>query len=242
MTDRAARGSPRAVGPHRLVDPRAVRVTPVATLAAGGPGPIVVEPPAVPVAPAPRLAGSGMLGGVSGGPVLAEPRDGAPDGIVLVDDLPVEVRLERLDALHLVLIEGGRDGAGPTRHPVIMLPAESGAGLAAGVVRREVIVDGWRIELDVESERRASLLERARRGREETAHGGPTEVRAIIPGRVVAVSIAQGDSVVAGQQLLVVEAMKMQNELRAPRDGVIERVGVGTGSTIEVGDLLLVLA
>jgi biotin carboxyl carrier protein len=95
--------------------------------------------------------------------------------------------------------------------------------------------------VEIESERRASLRERARRGREETARGGPTEVHAIIPGVVVSVSVVAGDSVVAGQQLLVVEAMKMQNELRAPRDGVISRVGVGAGTTIEVGDLLLVL-
>lgn len=108
-------------------------------------------------------------------------------------------------------------------------------------MRREVIVDGWRIEVEIESERRASLLERARRGREATAHGGPTEVRAVIPGRVVSVSIVAGDAVVAGQQLLVVEAMKMQNELRAPRDGVVSSVAVGAGGTIDVGDLLLVL-
>jgi glutaconyl-CoA decarboxylase len=50
-----------------------------------------------------------------------------------------------------------------------------------------------------------------------------------------------GDAVVASQQLLVVEAMKMQNELRAPRDGTITRVAVGAGENIEVGDLLLVL-
>jgi biotin carboxyl carrier protein len=46
---------------------------------------------------------------------------------------------------------------------------------------------------------------------------------------------------VAGEQLLVVEAMKMQNELRAPRDATVTRVAVGDGQTIEVGDLLLVL-
>ena len=46
----------------------------------------------------------------------------------------------------------------------------------------------------------------------------------------------------AGQQLLVVEAMKMQNELRAPRAGTIEKIAVGPGQTIEVGDLLVVIA
>ena len=59
---------------------------------------------------------------------------------------------------------------------------------------------------------------------------------------MVSVSVNPGDEVVTGQQMLVVEAMKMQNELRAPRDGTIERVAVGPGKTIELGELLLVLA
>jgi biotin carboxyl carrier protein len=56
------------------------------------------------------------------------------------------------------------------------------------------------------------------------------------------VSVAVGDSVQAGQELLVVEAMKMQNELRAPRAGIVERLAVAAGQTIELGDLLAVLA
>jgi biotin carboxyl carrier protein len=111
-----------------------------------------------------------------------------------------------------------------------------------GAIRREIVVDGWRIEIELESAAHAALRERAHRGDNETAHGGPTEVRAIIPGVVVSVSVNPGDEVVTGQQMLVVEAMKMQNELRAPRDGRIERVAVGPGKTIELGELLLVLA
>jgi biotin carboxyl carrier protein len=57
----------------------------------------------------------------------------------------------------------------------------------------------------------------------------------------VAISVAAGDAVEAGQQILVVEAMKMQNELRAPREGAVERIGVAVGDTIEVGDLLVVI-
>ena len=106
----------------------------------------------------------------------------------------------------------------------------------------EVLVDGWHHDVAVESERRASLREKARRGAGTADHGGPTEVRAIIPGRVVSVSVAPGDEVVAGPQLLVVEAMKMQNELHAPRAGTVSSVAAGTGRTIEVGDLLLVLS
>jgi biotin carboxyl carrier protein len=124
----------------------------------------------------------------------------------------------------------------------LILPMAPAAGQALGVDRLEVVVDGWRIEVLVEPAARAALRERAQRGRAEAGSSGPTKVHAIIPGVVVAVSVAPGDAVTAGQQLLVVEAMKMQNELRAPRDGTIEQVAVGAGSTIEVGDLLLVLA
>lgn len=222
----------------RIVDPRAVRVAIAPASAHVEVAPIVLEPPAVPLAPAPRIAGAGVLGGVAVPPAAFAPASGEPDGFVLVDDSPASLRLDRLDAIHAVLVQ--REGGETSRSVVIMLPLEPSAG-PAGVVRREVVVDGWRIEIEIESERRASLRERARRGREETARGGPTEIRAIIPGRVVAISIAPGDSVVAGQQLLVVEAMKMQNELRAPRDGVVSRVTVGPGRTIEVGDLMLVL-
>ena len=78
-------------------------------------------------------------------------------------------------------------------------------------------------------------------GRAATIHDGPIEVRAIIPGRVVSVAVAAGDAVAAGQRLLAVEAMKMENELRAPRDGTVERVAVAAGQTVELGDLLVVL-
>jgi len=106
----------------------------------------------------------------------------------------------------------------------------------------EVVVDGWRFELELEDDRRATLRERASQAADATASIGPLEVRAAIPGRVAAVAVNVGDEVEAGTTLLVVEAMKMQNELRAPRGGRVERVAVGEGQTIEVGDVLAVIA
>jgi biotin carboxyl carrier protein len=106
----------------------------------------------------------------------------------------------------------------------------------------EVVIDGWRFELLVEDESRAALREHASRDRTTAGSaGGPLEIRAIIPGRVVAVAVAPGDTVEAGQTLLAVEAMKMQNELRAPRAGTVTRVPAGAGATVEVGDVLVVL-
>lgn len=164
------------------------------------------------------------------------------DAAATVDGRPTMMHLEwpgqdREDGPGDVALVAGGDQ--PTRAAVRIGPARRDP--RTGVRRREVIVDGWRFEVDVESEARAALRDRARRAGSEAGAGGPTQVHAIIPGVVVAVSVAPGDAVTAGQQLLVVEAMKMQNELRAPRDGVVGRIVVGERQTIEVGDLLLVL-
>jgi acetyl-CoA/propionyl-CoA carboxylase biotin carboxyl carrier protein len=106
----------------------------------------------------------------------------------------------------------------------------------------EVVVDGWRFELIVEDEARAALRDRARRHRETaTGPGEALEIRAIIPGRIASVAVTPGDTVETGQTLLAVEAMKMQNELRAPRAGTVRRVPATAGATVEVGDVLVVL-
>jgi biotin carboxyl carrier protein len=110
-----------------------------------------------------------------------------------------------------------------------------------GTAGYEVVVDGWRFELAVEDAARARLRRRATRSVDATAASGSADIRAIIPGRVVAVRVAAGDAVEEGQTLLVVEAMKMQNELRAAQAGTVERVAVGEGQTIDRGDLLVVL-
>ncbi|MEA2546010.1 MAG: hypothetical protein QOI09_1283 [Chloroflexota bacterium] len=113
--------------------------------------------------------------------------------------------------------------------------------MPTGATRIEVVVDGWRFELDVEDADRAELRRRATRASDAEAASGPAEIRAIIPGRVAAVRVTEGDAVEAGQTLLVVEAMKMQNELRATRAGTVERVAVGEGETIDAGDILVVV-
>lgn len=155
------------------------------------------------------------------------------------------VRLRRLDPERAILEADGTadgEGDGEADRRVLLLPFAAGRPGATGARRREVVVDGWRVEVEIESEARAALRTKARRGAAEGGTSGPVEVRAMIPGVVFAVAVAVGDTVSAGQKVVVVEAMKMQNELRAPRDGTVERVAVATGDRIEVGDLLLVIA
>jgi biotin carboxyl carrier protein len=164
------------------------------------------------------------------------------DPLTVDPDQPGTIQLRRLDDERAVLDSGDlpKPAADGGSSSVLLLPPEPAE--APGVVRREVVIDGWRVLVEIEAAGRAALRERARRGSAEAAQSGPTSVRAIIPGVIVSVSMAAGDPVRAGEQILVVEAMKMQNELRAPRDGTIARIAVAPGQTIEVGDLLVVIS
>ena len=62
-----------------------------------------------------------------------------------------------------------------------------------------------------------------------------------MPGRVVRVLVAAGDEVAARQGVVVVEAMKMENELRAPRAGRVKEVSVAAGTSVEAGRILAVI-
>ena len=95
-----------------------------------------------------------------------------------------------------------------------------------------VVIDGYRFEIDVRDPRRWS-----RKGRGRAGEGVETLV-APMPGKVVRVLVAAGDVVEAGQGILVVEAMKMQNELKASRAGRVAAVHAREGATVAAGDAL----
>ncbi|RMF18818.1 MAG: biotin/lipoyl-binding protein [Candidatus Dadabacteria bacterium] len=69
--------------------------------------------------------------------------------------------------------------------------------------------------------------------------GGDGALTVAMPGRVIKIVVAEGDVVAAGDGVVIVEAMKMENELKAPVSGTIERIAVAVGDTVEAGDLLL---
>jgi biotin carboxyl carrier protein len=91
---------------------------------------------------------------------------------------------------------------------------------------------------------RVTLADAARRSRhpgERVQLAGKASLKAMMPGRVVSVLVNVGDEVAAQQGLLVVEAMKMENELKAPKAGKVVEIKVKPGQTVEKGELLLVV-
>jgi len=83
-----------------------------------------------------------------------------------------------------------------------------------------------------------------RAGTGEHSEGSPPGIQRIcadMPGKVVRVLVQGGDEVVYDQSLLVLEAMKMQNDIRAPKSGSVKEIAVHPGSTVNTGDLLLVI-
>ena len=71
--------------------------------------------------------------------------------------------------------------------------------------------------------------------------GGGGAVKAPMPGRVVKALVAEGDTVEAGQPVIIVEAMKMENEVTAPGPGVVRSINVSQGDTVDAGAVLVEL-
>jgi len=70
---------------------------------------------------------------------------------------------------------------------------------------------------------------------------GPKKLTAPMPGKVVRILLAQGAEVEAGTGVLVVEAMKMQNEVKSPKKGTIQRILVAEGAAVNAGDVLAIV-
>jgi acetyl/propionyl-CoA carboxylase alpha subunit len=100
----------------------------------------------------------------------------------------------------------------------------------------QVLLRGRLFPVTVEDEREKRLRSAAGGGIAET---GEFHLKAPMPGLVVAVPVTEGDPVKKGQVLLILESMKMQNELKSPRDGTVGRVRVRAGEKVEQKQTLL---
>jgi biotin carboxyl carrier protein len=97
----------------------------------------------------------------------------------------------------------------------------------------QVYIDGRTVEVKMIDRKRM------RGSAGESAEGdGPAQIKAAMPGKVVRLLASVGDAVEKGDGILVVEAMKMQNEMKAPRSGILGELRVTEGSTVLAGDTL----
>ena len=152
--------------------------------------------------------------------------------IVDVDGAHAEVDGVRV-AASLAAVEGT---------PVRLL--RSGEQVHRLVARRGASRGRWTLDLDGQRVDAEALDERMRAIRDLTAAAaasGPAPLMAPMPGLVVRVSVGVGDTVSAGQGLVVVEAMKMENELRASVAGVVTAVLAVPGQAVDKGALLVEL-
>jgi len=100
----------------------------------------------------------------------------------------------------------------------------------------QVLLRGRLYPVTVEDERETRLRSAAGGGVVET---GEFHLRAPMPGLIVTIPVEEGQPVKKGQVLLILESMKMQNELKSPRDGILGRVRVKAGETVEQKQTLL---
>jgi Acetyl/propionyl-CoA carboxylase, alpha subunit len=70
---------------------------------------------------------------------------------------------------------------------------------------------------------------------------GTVEIKTAMPGKVVRVLVKEGDQVKSGDGVIVVEAMKMQNEMKSPKDGIVKEIRFSEGETVNAGEVLVVV-
>lgn len=99
-------------------------------------------------------------------------------------------------------------------------------------------LDGYRFDVEALDERTRAIQELSGA---TAGPSGPAPLKAPMPGLVVRVSVHVGDAVQAGQGLVVMEAMKMENELRAPAAGRVKSILASPGTAVEKGALLIEL-
>ena len=76
---------------------------------------------------------------------------------------------------------------------------------------------------------------------EDDQASGRAEIRTAMPGKIVRILVASGDAVQKGDGVIVVEAMKMQNEMRSPKDGIVSEIRVAESDTVSAGDVLVII-
>ncbi len=161
---------------------------------------------------------------------------------VLIDGKPHKVELEKQEQTWKCRVDGKDidvDASITARDVLSML-----VGNKAYEAKREYSLSG-ETHVIIGSERFAAEVRDPRSLRSRKAAAGvgegPQKLAAPMPGKVVRILVKQGDEVEAGQGVIVVEAMKMQNEIKSPKKGMVQKIAVAEGGSVASGDTLAIV-
>ncbi len=160
---------------------------------------------------------------------------------IIVDGNPYRLELERAESTWKCLVDGREINADAvlTRPDVLSLLID---GRSYEIKREQTASDlhlwvgSTRFNVEVRDPR--SL--RSRRDGARNEHG-PKKLLAPMPGRIVRILVEEKSEVEAGQGVVVVEAMKMQNEIKSPKKGVVQKILAAPGAAVNAGDVLAIV-
>jgi len=160
---------------------------------------------------------------------------------ILIDGKPHQLELARDGQRWLCRVDGEEIEANAVVGRPDVLSILIG-GAAYEVKRERTATD---VHLWVKNSRFAVEVRDPRSLRSRRAKGGSTEgpqkIAAPMPGKIVRILAPAGAAVEAGQGIIVVEAMKMQNEMKSPKSGTVKQVLVAEGATVNAGDVLAII-
>jgi len=148
------------------------------------------------------------------------------DGVNYEDEPPAHAELSDIEGSPVRMVKVGTH--------VYRVVAEKRHGRG----RYTLWVDGYRFETEALDERTRAIRDLSAAN---AAPAGPAPILAPMPGLIIRVNVAVGDKVDAGQGVVVMEAMKMENELRAASAGTVKSIEVSPGTAVEKGALLVAL-
>jgi pyruvate carboxylase subunit B len=160
--------------------------------------------------------------------------------VTMVNGKQFEIEIERDGS---ILVNGERRqvdflAMGPSQYSLLTNMLSHNLVIEEREGEVQVLVRGRLFTSKVMDERTLLMAQRTGGGIADT---GEASIKSPMPGLVVAVSIEVGQEVKAGQTVLILESMKMQNELKAPRDGVVQAVHVAAGQSVEQNKILVTI-
>lgn len=159
--------------------------------------------------------------------------------VVKVDEREFRIDLRTGHAGFLIVVDG-------TEHDVEVLDASTGrftmvldrkVYTVANDAADRFVIDGEPYAVSVVDEQ----VEKLRIANPDSFAQKELVIAAPMPGLVLEVMVTEGDAIATGQGLFIVEAMKMQNEMKTPRDGTVKQIHVTKGQTVNSGDKLITI-